>query len=94
MSWQVRRLAHVTTGSAIEASPRRRVGRIGLICAAPALVLLGAVLAPSPYTWLVGLVGLAAGTGQLALAARVGRLERLHGAHVLQHHSGGFIIAE
>src|SRR5262245_28283497 len=36
VNWsQVRRLARATVRSAIEAPPERRMGRIGLICAAP-----------------------------------------------------------
>ncbi len=91
--WVLRRLARVTAANVVEASVGRRALRIAIICAGPAILLLSGALYPSANTWFLGVAFIASGVVQLNLAARVARLERRHGAEVLQHGSGDFFLA-
>jgi hypothetical protein len=90
--WLLRGLARVTAANVVEASTGRRAGRVVLICGASALLFLSGAFDPTHNTRLLGLCFAVSGVIQLSFAARVARLERRHGAHVLQDDSRGFFF--
>jgi hypothetical protein len=94
VAWGVhRRLARAAFADTAEASAGRRAWRVALICAAPAILLVGFVPYPTAYTWLVGVAAAVSAIAQLTFAVSAARLERRHDAQVLQRGSRGFVLA-
>jgi hypothetical protein len=91
--WVLRLFARATTTAEVEVRTGRRALRIVTICSGPAILLFGAVMFPSPNTWLIGLLASLSGLVQLVLAKRAGQLERVHGARLFQESGRGFVLA-